>query len=106
MNFTYDELRKMFENGKVEAKKSIAAYLVQESSATNPKTARQISDALNIPIQSVVNMFWEANRYATVLGYRLLAQQKDFYSDYVNVKDPSDMVKLKSTKKVYWAEKM
>ena len=54
MNFTYEELRRMFENGKVEAKKSIAAYLIQESSVSNPKTAKQISDALNAYLWSGV----------------------------------------------------
>ena len=70
MNFTYEELRRMFENGKVEAKKSIAAYLIQESSVSNPKTAKQISDALNIPVQSVINMYRDAESYARALGYR------------------------------------
>lgn len=106
MNFTYEELRRMFENGKVEAKKSIAAYLIQESSVTNPKTAKQISDALNIPVQSIINMFWDAEYYAKALGYRFSTQHKTFYNDYVSVNDPSDMVRLKSSKNVYWAQKM
>ena len=106
MNFTYEELRRMFENGKMEAKKSIAAYLIQESSASNPKTAKQISDALNIPVQSVINMYRGAEFYASILGYRLNSRSKDFYNDYVSVNDPSDMVRLKSSKNVYWAQKM
>ena len=112
MNFTYEQLREKFEKNKMKAKKpkaikkAIAAYLIQESSVSNPKTARQISNALNIPIQTIINMLWNAEVYARILGYEFFCTNKEFYNDYNSITNPSDMIRLKSNKNVYWAEKM
>lgn len=105
--YSYTELKTMFENGKVEAKQQVVALLVQ---AVEPLTAKQLADALNLPVMTISNWLvnsHEIEKYLNELNrnLRLRCNVKYFGTTYVNPENPSDTVTIKKKNNIYWVEK-
>ena len=118
MNYTYSELKAMFETSKIELYKKIVATLVQ---ADHPMTAREIANATGCSDRTVTNLLakhlhrydhtkeyvyeWSSvGEFARPLDLRIYAQKKDFPTTYINPLDPSDILTIHKECYVYWVE--
>lgn len=106
--YSYTELKAMFEVSKIEAKQQVVALLVQ---AVEPLTAKQLADALNLPVMTISNWLAttdEIEKYVRELNRNLLLRKsvKYYSTTYVNPADPSDTVTIKKKNNIYWVEKI
>lgn len=104
--YSYTELKEMFEISKIETKQQVVALLVQ---AVEPLTAKQLAEALNLPVMTVSNWLvnsGEIEKYIYKLNknFHLRKDVKYYSTEYVNPADPSDTVTIRKKNNIYWVE--
>lgn len=106
--YSYDELKVMLNESKENAKKAIAALLIQSDKKF---TAAEISAMVGVSTAAVSNWLsqrdgYEIEKFVRSINhyYRLRCDEETTTTIYINPENPSDTISVKKTRLIYWVQ--